>query len=140
MFPYSISCSEGCIYKGIDNDNYSTCGCENNTSNSLESDFGINFVDDLTNSNFMLFSCYHKAFDTKRLFNNIGFYFLTGLNAITIAFLIFIVCILDKNYIRKNLKEIIRMDALYYYLNIYEKYNENDLNLIKLIIAVMYLL
>ena len=117
---------EGCIYKGIDKDNYSTCNCDNKKTDDLESNFAIDFIHGLTDSNIMLVTCFEKAFDKKRLIYNIGFYFLTSLTVIAIAFLIFIVCILDKNYIRKNMKEIIRMDALYYNLNILEKYDENS--------------
>ena len=126
MFPYSINCSEGCIYKGIDKDNYSTCNCDNKKTDDLEGNFAIDFIHGLTDSNIMLVTCFEKAFDKKRLLYNIGFYFLTSLTVIAIAFLIFIVCILDKKYIKKNMKEIIRMDALYYNLNIYEKYDENS--------------
>ena len=126
MFPYSIKCSEGCNYGGIDIDNYSTCNCKIEYTVDIENSYVRDFVQGLIESNFMLVTCYEKAFDTRRLFNNIGFYFLTGLTVIAVAFLICIVIVLDKNYIRKNLKEIIRMDALYYNVNIYEKDNENN--------------
>lgn len=112
IYTLSASCSSGCDYKGMDNNEYVVCSCDSVPSET-ENYFKSSVFSNILTSNILLVKCFKEAFDLDYLMSSWGLWAFTCSTCIGIIALIINLKCCYYYHLMNNIESVIFNDACY---------------------------